>query len=126
MLVRMLPIRQLYWRRFAKIWLYDCDTKWKHLREQSGDKSAIVIVVDFETLVSRTYQRSCIEKENRNAYPNRFWRDVYYKVDLADVYTRWLVELRTFNIDYTLIDGRQEEYRVLDQNLNIKNFVYGE
>lgn len=126
-LASIFPLRNAYWRRIEQHWSYGIDPSWVHIRQLPIAKKAIILMTDLKTLTQRASKRTLVEKgRGTQGYPSDFWLDLFNKIDLSEVYTRWINELEALDIDYSIIDSTGKEYTELSKNVNIEKFISGE
>lgn len=85
--------------------LFEGDKQWRAILALPGEKKAVIVVAERETLVKRVKERAGVEADDRHAYSPQKWLRVYEAIDLGAVYREWRAELMRQGIQYVKVDG---------------------
>jgi len=85
--------------------LFEGDKQWRAILALPGEKKAVIVVADRETLVGRVKGRADVEAGDPHAYNPQKWLRIYEAIDLGAVYREWRAELGRRGIQYVKVDG---------------------
>jgi hypothetical protein len=107
------------WKHIKGSWNYKIDMKWSDICNIDLPKKAIVLVTSLETLLIRAQKRTEIEKksissEEYQTYPSKYWMNIFEKVNLFDIYKKWLRELYEQKIEFIIVDSTSTAYETYD------------
>jgi hypothetical protein len=84
------------------------DRWWGGFAELVAEKKALVLISNRAGILERA--------SNRARYKFNYWKALYEKVKLSDIYRAWSAELHRAGIPYTFIDTTDSGYAELDQD----------
>src|SRR5207237_2402506 len=77
------------------------DPWWLHFSQVIADKKALVLIANRTWILERA--------RNRSRYKFDYWKTLYEKLSLSDIYRAWSVELNRVGIPHTLLDTYDPE-----------------
>ena len=102
------------------------DPRWRDLSMRPVNKRAVVLVASKRDMVRRALARTSVEgmpdahshgdlEGKANRYKGGRWARMLGASDLPALYAAWFRELGSRNIPYTVVDSRDDSYRVVDK-----------
>ena len=84
------------------------DPWWNEFSRRARDKEkrAVVVVANLAAISERAGGRS--------GYNIKYWRSLYEKLNLPDIYRAWCAELERQQIPFTFVDASDSTYPILD------------
>jgi hypothetical protein len=85
---------------------FNADPWWVEFSERTKKKQAIVLVATRTAILKRASARP--------DYKIKYWGELYGKLDLAQIYRAWHVELERHRIPVVFVDATNAAYPALD------------
>jgi hypothetical protein len=83
------------------------DPWWLHFCQVAAEKKALILIANRTGILERA--------RNRSRYKFDYWKALYEKVRLSDIYRAWSAELKRAEIPHTFVDTTDSGYAELDQ-----------
>lgn len=101
------------------------DAPWAKISKSPQPKKAIILIVSRSILEKRMLSRQYVEPKSLTGfspeyYPAKRWLQLLGAVDLKELYNVWFAELKHHGIDYTVINGENSNYEII-QKKDVKN-----
>ena len=93
---------------------FDRDTRLLEALAMPAERSAVILVVDRETLIERVRRRQVGGPGRREPYDRDFFLNLYERLDLDRLYEAWRGELRRRAIPYLEIDACDEAFALIE------------
>jgi len=84
------------------------DPWWFGFAHEPADKKALVLIANRAGILERA--------RNRSRYKFDYWKALYEKLRLSDIYRAWFAELNRTGIPHTFVDATNSGYAELDQD----------
>ena len=87
---------------------FEKDPWWTEFSARTGDKRAVVLVANRGVILHRV--------ANRRGYKVEYWRALYQKLNLPDIYRAWCSELERNEIPFVFADATASKYKRIDSS----------
>lgn len=104
---------------------YEFEESFLNLFKNNDIKHVYILVTSLNTILKRISVRKYIEQDfgNNDKYDSMLWENVYLNINLAQVYSEFLNVVKTTGVPYTILDTTNEEYQIIESELELKKIL---